>query len=112
LLTLQLATNGAETVLLRAKPEAGFLAVRAGGRVTRFGGERPKDDYVLRCLGRSCDGMRIELLVGAKAPVEAILMGVRSGLPAAAAPLVRARPSLAAPQYSPDSTVAVTKVRL
>ncbi|MEA3054116.1 MAG: hypothetical protein QOG72_3019 [Sphingomonadales bacterium] len=112
LLTLRLATNGAETVLLRAKPEAGLLAVRAGGRVRRFGGSRPRDDYVLRCLGRSCDGVRIELLVGARTPVEAIVMGVRSGLPAAAAPLVRARPRLAAPQYSPDSSIAEGKVLL
>jgi hypothetical protein len=39
-------------------------------------------------------------------------MGIRSGLPAAAGPLVRARPRLAEPQYSPDSTIAVGKVRL
>ena len=48
----------------------------------------------------------------AKSPVEATVMGIRPGLPAAAAPLVRARPALAAPQYSPDSTIAVGKVRL
>jgi hypothetical protein len=112
LLTLQLAANGAETMLLRFKPEADLRAVRAGGNAMRFGGGKPKDDYILRCLGRSCDGMRIELLVGARAPVEAIVVGVRSGLPAAAAPLVKARPPLAAPQYSPDSSIAVGKVRL
>lgn len=112
LLTLGLATNGAETVLVRAKPEAGFLAVRAGGRTMRFGGGRRKDDFVLRCLGRSCEGMRIELLLASSSPVEAALIGIRTGLPAAAEPLVRARPALAQPQYSPDSTVAVGKVRL
>lgn len=112
LLTLRLAANGAETVLLRAKPEAGLRAIRIGGQVVRFGAGKPKDDYVLRCLGRSCDGMTIELLLAAKAPAEAIVMGVRSGLPAAAAGLVRARPHLAAPQYSPDSSIAVGKVRL
>ncbi|MEA3065480.1 MAG: hypothetical protein QOJ27_1932, partial [Sphingomonadales bacterium] len=112
LLTLRLTANGAETMLLRAKPEAAFRAARAGGSAMRFGAGKPKDDYVLRCLGRSCDGMRIELLLGAAAPVEAIVMGVRSGLPAAAAPLIEARPRLAAPQYSPDSSIAVGKVRL
>ena len=110
--TLRLATNGAETVLLRAKPEAGFLAARTGGPAIRFGRGGEKDDFVLRCLGRSCDGIRIELLIGAKAPVEATVIGVRAGLPAAAAPLVKARPTLSAPQYSPDSTIAVGKVRL
>jgi hypothetical protein len=99
-------------VLLRAEPEAGFVAARAGGTVRRYGAGGKKDDFILRCVGRSCDGMRIDLLLSAKAPFEAILVGVRAGLPAAAAPLVRARPALAAPQYSPDSTIALTKVRL
>lgn len=112
LLTLRLAANGAETILLRAKPEARFLAARAGGKAMRFGRGDSKEDLVLRCFGRSCDGLQIELLVGVKSPVEAILMGIRPGLPAAAAPLIRTRPALAAPQYSPDSTIAVAKVRL
>jgi hypothetical protein len=112
LLALRLTANGAETILLRAKPEAGFLAVRAGAGAVRFGRGGAKDDWVLRCLGRSCDGLRIDLLVAAEAPVEATVMGVRPGLPAAAGPLIRARPALAAPQYSPDSTIAVGRVRL
>jgi hypothetical protein len=112
LLTLRLTANGAETVLLRAKPEAGFLAARAGGVTARFGRGKAEDDFVLRCAGRSCEGLRIALLVAAKSPVEATIVGIRSGLPPAAAPLVRARPAPAAPQYSPDSTIAVGKVRL
>jgi hypothetical protein len=112
LVTLKLASGGAEAVLLRAEPEAGFLATRAGGRLMRFGGGREDDDFILRCVGRSCDGMRIELLLAAKSRVKAVVVGIRPGLPAAAAPLVRARPALAAPQYSPDSTVAVRKLRL
>lgn len=111
-LTLRLTANGAQTVALRAKPEAGFLAASAGGNAIRFGGGGEKDDFVLRCLGRSCDGIRIELLLAAKAPVEAVVMGIRPGLPAAAAALVRSRPPLAQPQYSPDSTIAVGRVRL
>ncbi|HEX8622579.1 MAG TPA: M20/M25/M40 family metallo-hydrolase [Allosphingosinicella sp.] len=112
LLTLRLAANGAESVLLRAEPEARFLAARAGGAPVRFGRGSEKDKFVLRCTGRACDGLRIELLVAAGPPVEATLVGIRSGLPAAAAPLVRARPRLAAPQYSADSTIAVAKVHL
>jgi hypothetical protein len=112
LLTLRLAANGAETVLLRAKPEAGFLEARAGGHAMRFGRGGPKDDFVLRCIGRSCERLQIELLVAAKRPAEATIIGIRPGLPAAAEPLLRARPPLAAPQYNPDSTIAVGKVRL
>ena len=56
--------------------------------------------------------MRFDLLLGSAAPVEAVLYGVRSGLPAAAAPLDAARPVPSSPQYNPDSSVSVTKVRL
>ncbi|HYD38040.1 MAG TPA: M20/M25/M40 family metallo-hydrolase, partial [Allosphingosinicella sp.] len=112
LLSLRLAANGAETILVRAKPEAGFLAVRAGRDVVRFGAGSKKDDFVLRCFGRSCDGIRIDLLLESRSPVEATVVGIRPGLPTAAAPLIRSRPPLAEPQYSPDSTVAVGKVRL
>ena len=112
LLTLRLAAGGAGTIVLRAKPDAGLLAVRAGGRPVRFGLGGGKDDLVLRCFGRSCDCLQLDLLFGVGTPVEATVMGIRPGLPAAAAPLIRARPPLAEPQYSPDSTIAVGKVRL
>jgi hypothetical protein len=111
-LTIRLKANGAGAVLLRAAPEAGLVAVRAGATPVRFGGGRASDDFVLRCAGRSCDGLRIDLLVAGKAPIEATIICVTSGLPGAAAPLVRARPALAEPQYSPDSTIAIGKVRL
>jgi hypothetical protein len=110
-LLVHLATNGAETVIIRAKPEAGFQAVRAAGRVTRFAGGRAKDDFIFRCLG-DCDGRAFELALSGEAPVAVQLIGIRRGLPAAAAPLVRARPALSAPQYSPDSTIAVADFEL
>jgi hypothetical protein len=111
LLTLRLVMNGAEALFLRARPEAGFRAVRAGGGVMAFGGGGGKDDFVLRCLGRSCDGMRIELLLAAAPKVEATVIGTRSGLPAGAEHLLRSRPRLGAPQYSPDSSITVGKTR-
>jgi hypothetical protein len=51
----------------------------------------------------------IELALGA-GPVEAIAVGVRNALPAAAAPLVRARPATAQAQYSPDTSSSWAKV--
>jgi hypothetical protein len=110
--TLRLVMNGAEALFLRAKPEAGFRAVRAGGAVIGFGGGGEKDDFVLRCFGRSCDGARLELLLSERSKVEAKVIGARSGLPPAAEHLLRARPPLTAPQYRPDSTLTVGKARL
>jgi hypothetical protein len=112
LLTLRLHANGAEQIVLRAEANAGLLAVRAGGSLRRFGKGQAKDPFFLRCHGRSCDGLVLDLLVAGSAPVDVTAAGIRSGLPAAAAPLLRARPANAAPQYSPDATIALDKIRL
>jgi hypothetical protein len=109
--SLRLLTRGAQVVRLRFKPEAGLVAVRAGGTLRRFGKGDRDEDYVLRCHGRSCDGLRIDLRLAGPEPVEAILVGTRSGLPAEAKALVRSRPALASPQYIADSSIAVATVR-
>ncbi|MFL6844615.1 MAG: M20/M25/M40 family metallo-hydrolase [Allosphingosinicella sp.] len=111
-LRLRMASRGAETVVLRTASDSGLLAAGAAGRPLRFGGGGKTEDFVLRCLGRSCDGGELELVFAGRAPVELIVIGIRAGLPAAAAPLVRARPANAAPQYSPDSTIALDRVKL
>jgi hypothetical protein len=107
-----LRSAGAEKVVIRAEGEAAFRQVRAAGSARTFGKGKEKDEFVLRCEGRSCDGMRFDLLLGSAAPVEAILYGTWSGLPPAAARLVAARPIPSTPQYNPDTTVSVTKIRL
>jgi hypothetical protein len=108
--TLRLRTNGAETVRLRFAPEARLAGVTAGGWARLFGAGKPDEDYVFRCHGRSCDGLVFDIAIGAPQKMEALLMGVRSGLPPAAAPLVAARPANAAPQYNADSTIATRRV--
>jgi hypothetical protein len=94
-------------------PTARLEAVSTGGRVTRFSrGGSDEDDFILRCVGRSCDGRALRLLVGVDWPLDATLMGLRSGLPAEAAPLIRLRPALAAPQYTPDMTITIGRAAL
>jgi hypothetical protein len=112
LLTLRLRSNGAESLLLRASSEARLGPLRAAGVARAFGPGAAKDSYLLRCLGRSCDGLTFELLVGSDAPVDATLVGSRRGLPAAAAALVAVRTTTAQPQYLPDATIAFTRVKL
>lgn len=123
-LHLRLHANGAESIALiapadsdlqaaRAAPgDADLRATGAGRSFRRFGAGRPADRYVFRCIGRSCDGAEIDLVSGNIDPIEFHLVGSRSGLPTQGAPLVRARPALARPQYAPDSTITVTKLRL
>jgi hypothetical protein len=112
LLTLRLAANGAEQLVLRGEPDAGVRAARIGGSLARTGKGAAKDPYFVRCVGRSCDGADLDLLVAGAGPLRLTLIGIHSGLPPEAGALVRARPANAQPQYSPDVTIGVAKVRL
>jgi len=111
-LRLRFATNGAEAIGLIADRGANL---RSAGLPT---GAAPRDygadqaHYYLRCAGRSCDGAEVDLVIGGSQPVEFTIVGTRSGLPPQAAPLVQARPATARPQYGPDSTIVIARVRL
>ena len=111
-LTLRLRTNGAESVTLIAPPDAALRAAGAPGFVRPFGPGGPDDRYAVRCVGRSCDGAVIDVVIGRADPVEFTVIGTRAGLPEAAAALVAARPALARPQYAPDTTLSVTRVKM
>ncbi|HYW16235.1 MAG TPA: M20/M25/M40 family metallo-hydrolase [Allosphingosinicella sp.] len=112
LISFRLRMRGSDVVRLAGPKEARFLAVRAGGSFRRFGKVEPDEAPVFRCHGRSCDGLEVTLLIAGTAPLEATIVGTRSGLPPEGAGLVKARPDTAQPQYVPDTTVAVGKVRL
>jgi len=108
-LALRLQARGSEVIRLRFPAESGLEGVEAGGSLRHFG--PGKDAYVIRCHGRSCDGLVLRLALPLR-PVEATIIGMRSGLPAEAAAALAGRPTTARPQYSADATYAVTKLRL
>jgi hypothetical protein len=109
-LRLRLAANGAEAVALIAGRGANIRAAGTGATLQSYGEDQAH--YYLRCAGRACDGAELNLVIGGTRPVDFTIVGTRSGLPPQAAPLVRARPELARPQYGPDSTIAIGRVRL
>ena len=109
---LRIGSNGAEAVSLIAPPGSDLRVAGAPGFVRPFGPGDADDRFTLRCVGRSCDGAVVDLVAGRPGPIELTVVGTRSGLPREAAPLVRARPALARPQYAPDSTIAYAKIRL
>jgi hypothetical protein len=110
-LTLRLAANGAETIALIAPADTGLREAGNGAFVQRFGSGKASDKYYVRCVGRACDGATIDLVVAGQAPLDLTIVGTRTGLPPLAAPLVRARPPLARPQYGPDATIAIGHAR-
>ena len=107
----RITANGAETITLIAPPGAQLIAAGVNGFFPPFA--RGADGkYYLRCVGRACDGAMLDVLVGGTAPVEFTVVGTRSGLPPVAAALAQARPATARPQYGPDTTITLGRVRL
>lgn len=112
LVSIRLNSGGADSVFLRAPANASLLAASMGGSARRFGKGTEKSPYFLRCQGRSCDGMRVDILVEGKKPVPFMLGGVTSGLPADGARLTAARPANANPQYGTDAAIGIRRIRL
>ncbi len=110
--TVRLQTNGAETVALVAPKDARILAAGTGAFIRPIGRQAKEGRYVVRCFGRSCDGLTMDIAIGKTSPVEIIVLGSRPGLPSVAKPLLAARPRLARPQYSPDATITMSRLRL
>ena len=109
---LRLQPNGAHSVTLIAPEDADIRAAGIGAFVRPVGAGSRDGRYALRCFGRSCDGAVMEVIIGKGQPVEFVLLGWRAGLPSSAAPLVRARPANARPQYTADSSLAISRIRL
>ncbi len=109
---IRLTANGAQSVALIAPEDAQIRAAGTGAYVRPIDSNAAKGDYSVRCFGRSCDGMVLDLVIGKRDPVGMILTGWSPGLPASAQPLVAARPANARPQYTADGTLTLTRVRL
>ena len=109
---LRLRTNGADSITLIAPEDADIRSAGVDGFVRPIDRSVKEDKYYLQCFGRSCDGQTMTIVIGNPAAVEFMVIGSRSGLPPSAASLVAARPKLSRPQYSPDSTITVSRLRI
>ena len=110
--TLRLIPNGADSIALIAPEDSRVLRAGTGGFVRPIDQQLEKGMTVIRCTGRSCDGITLEIVVADAAPVEFILAGSISRLPRAAIPFMERYPPLARPQYTPHQSVVFTHVRL
>ena len=111
-LRLILSPGGANGISIRFPKDATVLALGLPGAVIPIPPKGEPDKALLRCTGRSCEGLEIELVLGDRKPVEAELFSSLFGLPPDARPLVAARPADAIPQYAPDQTITRALVRL
>lgn len=109
---LALSPRGANSVSIRFAKGANVLALGLAGAAIPLPPEGEPENAVLRCTGRSCEGLQVDVLLGDRRPVEVELFSTRFGLPTEARPLVAARPRNAIPQYAPDSTITMSRIRL
>jgi hypothetical protein len=109
---LALSPGGGNSVSIRFPKDAKVLALGLAGNAIPLPAEGEPDKPLLRCTGRSCEGLQIEVLFGDRKPVTAELFSTRFGLPPQGQPLAAARPKTAIPQYAPDQTITMTHIRL
>jgi hypothetical protein len=109
--TLRAQMNGWDRFELQLPEAARARRASVDGKSVSFGDGSGGGSASLRCVGRSCDGLTFDVLVGSAQPVDATLIGNVARLPASAAPLVDARPEHARPQYVPDASYTLTPLR-
>jgi hypothetical protein len=109
---IALSRGGGDSFAIRFPEGAKVLALGLPGQAVPIPANGEPAKPTLRCMGRSCDGLVVEALLGTAGPVTAELFATRFGLPAQGAPLAAARRRNAIPQYAPDSTITRSEVKL
>ncbi|HWC55339.1 MAG TPA: M20/M25/M40 family metallo-hydrolase, partial [Sphingomicrobium sp.] len=109
---LRLKTNGAERIVLVAPEDSHIRSAGSATFLRSFGNEGSSAKFTISCTGRSCDGAELMMDIGSAKPVIFTIVGSRNGLPASASALVSARPKFARPQYTPDESVTIARVKL
>jgi hypothetical protein len=109
---LILSPGGGNSVAIRFPKDAKLLAMGLPGAAIPMPTHGEPEKPLLRCTGRTCEGLQIEVVLGDARPVVAELFSTRFGLPSEGQPLTAARPGNAIPQYAPDQTITMTRIRL
>jgi hypothetical protein len=112
LLRLRLRTGGANVVSLRFGEE---VAVRAAGlpnTLVAIDRGAQREPSILRCSGRACDGLVVDIDLAETKAVEAKLIASTFGLPPEGAPLQALTPRHAHPQYGTHSRIRITPITL
>ena len=110
--TLTLDRGGFDTVGLRFAKGVKVTAMGLASDPQPIPAAAGKDFSLLRCGGRSCDGMKIEFRFADRSPVKAELFGTAFALPSAGQALVDARPASHIPHYAPNSSVRIVPIIL
>jgi len=111
LIRLRLDRGGADAMAIRFDKDAPVLAMGLPGATWQLETGKPEPS-ILRCTGRSCDGLVVDVELATPKPAEAELIATRFALPPEGAKLESKRPQNSHPQYGPDSSVRITSATL
>ena len=107
-----LSPGGGNSIAIRFPEKARVLALGLAGTAIPLPAKGDPDKPLLRCTGRSCEGLQIEVLLGDRRPMIVELFSTRFGLPPEGRRLIAARPGNAIPQYAPDQTITMARMKL
>lgn len=105
--------RGASQITLRVPRVAGLAAIDVipAGRTITYP-RKAGDEYdAFQCVGRSCHGLELTLLVTAGRAFDMIVVDHSEGLPVEGQALLAARPATASPTHGGDTTAVFTSVR-
>ena len=107
---LAVGRGGGDAVAIKFAKDAPLLAMGLSGRPRAISRNAVPGPAFLRCSGRACDGLVLEVRLADRKKVKAELIGSRFALPAEGWALIAARPRLTHPQYAPDSSIRIRGV--
>ncbi|MES2001665.1 MAG: M20/M25/M40 family metallo-hydrolase [Pseudomonadota bacterium] len=112
LVRLQLDRGGGNALMIKFDKGVAVEAMGLPGAIRAIDEDAEVEPSILRCSGRSCDGLVIELRLGSRQPVAAKLVTTRFTLPAEGASIDAMRPPHSNPQYAPNSSIRIADVTL
>ena len=110
LVRLALHRGDADTIALKFAKDVPLKAMGLRGKARLIPSSAKPGPAFLRCTGRACDGLVVELRFAGRNRVKVELIGSRFGLPPEGRILAAARPALTHPQYAPDSSIRIRGV--
>ena len=109
---LSLLPGGADAIAIRFAERTSVLALGTPGSMERIPAHGEPEKALLRCSGRSCEGVVVEALLADRSPVNAELFSYRFALPLEGQKLIAARPAHSHEQYGTDQTITLKRIRL
>lgn len=107
---LAIGRGGGDTVSVKFDKKVPIVAIGLAGRTRLIARDAKPGPAFLRCSGRACDGLVLEVQLADRKAVKAQLIGTRFGLPEEGKALATARLANTHPQYAPDSSVRIRGV--